>query len=80
MGGDSGGNAPQCESCKGTGFSGDSAVPNGGCWDCRGTGLYNGGESATGTPEHLRAVADELERRDRSGREYIESWERGIEP
>lgn len=36
--------APECESCAGTGYSGDSATPNGGCWDCRGTGLYNGGE------------------------------------
>lgn len=34
----------ECDMCGGTGYSGDSAVPNGGCWDCRGTGLYNGGE------------------------------------
>lgn len=36
--------APECESCAGTGYSGDSATPNGGCWDCRGTGLHNSGE------------------------------------
>lgn len=34
----------RCTECGGTGYSGDSAVPNGGCWDCRGTGLINGGE------------------------------------
>lgn len=34
-----------CSECKGTSFTGDSAVPNGACWDCRGTGLYNGGEA-----------------------------------
>lgn len=34
----------ECDMCGGTGSSGDSAVPNGGCWDCQGTGLYNGGE------------------------------------
>ena len=35
-----------CSECNGSGFSGDSAVPNGGCWDCRGTGKHNGGEPA----------------------------------
>lgn len=35
----------ECDMCGGTGYSGDSAVPNGGCWDCcLGTGLINGGE------------------------------------
>ena len=27
-----------CVSCRGTGYSGDQAVPGGACWDCRGTG------------------------------------------
>lgn len=36
--------AVECSECNGSGYSGDSAVPNGACWDCQGTGLYNGGE------------------------------------
>lgn len=35
-----------CSECEGTGYSGDSATPDGQCWDCRATGFYNGGQTA----------------------------------
>lgn len=28
-----------CDTCQGTGYSGDQAVPGGKCWDCRGGGM-----------------------------------------
>lgn len=32
-----------CTSCNGTGYSGDSAVPGGMCWDCKATGHPHAG-------------------------------------
>jgi hypothetical protein len=32
-----------CTGCGGSGYSGDSAVPGGMCWDCRGTGHSHAG-------------------------------------
>jgi hypothetical protein len=35
-----------CTACKGTGFSGDDAVPGGMCWDCQATGHPHAGPCA----------------------------------
>ncbi len=35
-----------CDSCRGTGYSGDGATPGGQCWDCQATGQYNGGQTS----------------------------------